>query len=237
MADDGLTRYLEELSRHLAARAPLGERFVDELVAHLEEAADRYVATGMARDDAVARALDAIGEPRLLVAHLHDTTRGGIAMPSPFTRWSGLAGIAGALGLAIAVATWTLPTFVLGAALTVLALAGVVARLWGTTGGLGLAGLAVVLAGVAVGPLVADGHPAIVAVVYAGIALLAAAVWWGGALPRPALGVLVAGLVLLLAGGHLELSEGAFLSGAGLAAAGWTWLCYTLFSERPLRLA
>ncbi len=143
-------------------------RDVDDLVAemedHLYSTVERFEATGTDSQLAQRKTLDRFGDPDLMADAFASTPRGGIAVPTKFTKTAGLAAV-WAAGLWVAAAvTLLLPwevigdwdtrayfiyvAFIIGAsAMTLMTSAGLRER-HGGVGALGLAGL--IMAGVGV---------------------------------------------------------------------------------------
>lgn len=255
MASDQLSAsavdaYLTDLQRSLGP-ARQASRILEEVEGHLLDAIDRLRFLGRDDKTAAAEAVQAFG-PATDVA----TQMKGIgAMPTTFTRWSGLLGMIGAVAMAaVPIEASSRSTTVdgrdpllvlpiIGGVLILIGLVGLVARTRDALSGprLALAGGLIAL------PLVALGFGlgwglvgAVMAVmILGGLGVFLERVFRMGALPRPATILLVtAGLALAaLAPTDLEKQSPPFYISALALGAGWIWLQYTLWSERSeLRL-
>jgi hypothetical protein len=248
--DDDLTSpavdgYLVDLRRGLAGHRHAG-RIVDEVEEHLRDAIDARVERGTDLSTAVADAIAAFG-PAAVIA---DAFEEGAPVPTTFTRWSGLLGMLAVLAvLAVPLEAGSRPETADGrdpllvsgfVALPLLAvgLLGIVVRTRGAYGrARGAAAAALVGLPFALIPL--TGGYGLVGAVYAvmvlaGLALVLDKVFAVGALPRPATLLVGASLVALsaMAPTDLEKQSMPYYVGGVLLAAGWTWLQYTLWSER-----
>ena len=247
MAGDGLTaveRYLDELRAALGQRRT-ADRIAAEVEGHLTDAIEHRMRGGLDRDAAITDALAAFGSAGDLAAGFdHD------AMPTRFTRWSGLAGILGAVAVVLipleAAARATPPSgrdplllsgFV-ALALLVVGFLGVVARSRGAfgrrRGALAILLLAIPIAMASMGygwGLI--GVPMAV-MALGGLALVLDTAFQVGALPRPAtLLFAAAGLGLAaLSPTDVEKESLPYYVGFALLMIGWVWLQYTLWSER-----
>lgn len=99
-----IDRYLAELRRTLAPHRDVDD-LLDEVADHLHSSAERGRAAGLDPEAADRRALDAFGDPDLVARVYAAERRGGLAVPTRFTRTAGTLLVLGG-------AAWTL-SFVL----------------------------------------------------------------------------------------------------------------------------
>lgn len=102
--------YLESLRASVHWR-----RDVDDLVAevedHLYSAVERFVARGTDLHLAQRRTLERFGDPDLLAAAFASTPRGGIAVPTKFTKTAGLLGMVSAALLLMLPVSWSITDY------------------------------------------------------------------------------------------------------------------------------
>lgn len=102
--------YLESLRASVHWR-----RDVDDLVAevedHLYSAVERFVARGTDLHLAQRRTLERFGDPDLLAAAFASTPRGGIAVPTKFTKTAGLLGMVSAALLLMLPISWSITDY------------------------------------------------------------------------------------------------------------------------------
>lgn len=98
--DRVVTSYLNEVDALLATYRHR-ERVVNEIADHLHERVESLVAAGSSETEAAEVAVRALGDPTTYV----DSFKGICAMPTSFTRWSGLAGLCGPFVLFALLAT------------------------------------------------------------------------------------------------------------------------------------
>ncbi len=243
MADDRvITSYLDELGGLLATYRHR-ERVLNEIGDHLRERVDLLVAAGSDVGEASNAAVRAFGDPHAYAASFKEIS----AMPTTFTRWSGLAGLCGPfLMLAVGITQpedgnhvpWLLiPPFVM----MVSGLVGVVVRTRGSFGRLrGWAAFILIVGGaasVAVTGGYGMGGVFFSVAVLAGLTLLLQTTFRVGALPRPAtLTIAVAGVALVaLIGSEIKEQSAPVYIAGGALFVGWSWLQYTLWSESRSR--
>ncbi|HUG75652.1 MAG TPA: permease prefix domain 1-containing protein [Acidimicrobiia bacterium] len=90
MADHAMIdAYLGSLRREMG-RIAQAEAILDEVTDHLLEAVAANLRSGLDGPEAEARVLSEFGDPRLVGRALASTTTGGIAVPTNFTRRSGV---------------------------------------------------------------------------------------------------------------------------------------------------
>jgi hypothetical protein len=85
-----IDRYLVTLRRSLG-KAPDAEDILAEVEDHLREAAAGHRHGGLDAQAAAARTLKAFGSPRLVTRAFADARKRGLAVPTTFTRRTGLA--------------------------------------------------------------------------------------------------------------------------------------------------
>ena len=246
MAEHGvIDAYVAELGGLLGSRR--AERIAAEVRDHLSECAEHLMGSGRSPEDAERAAIDAFGDPSDLAEEFNE--QGG-AMPSPFTRWAGLAGMLGvvmcAVGLAVIPETKPNeidppPNLLLVASfgLLVIGLAALIVRTWGVFGrARGIIATVLIVAGMCLVPV---GYGVIgwaaATLLILGFGLLFDVIFREAVLPRPATTLFVVSLVALslLSPTSLEKQSLPYYLGAALMVSGWLWLHYTLWSERPTR--
>ena len=243
MADDRvISSYLEEL-RGLLAKKRQRDRILNEVGDHLRERVDLLVATGSDLGEACSAAVRTFGDPK---SHAEAFNAIG-AMPTPFTRWSGLAGLCGPFLMFALGATqpedgnhvpwWLIPPFLM----IVSGLLGVIVRTRGSFGRLrGWTASTLIVGGVASLAVTGGyglGGVFVSVAVLAGLTLLLQSTFRVGALPRPAtLTIALAGVALaaLIGSDIKEESAPVYIAGGALFI-GWCWLQYTLWSESRRR--
>lgn len=155
--------YLVGLRRRLAWRPDLDD-VLAEAEDHLLSAIERLIADGAADEPAQQEVLGRFGDSTTVAAAFAATSRGGLAMPTKFTKWSGVAAMIAAGMWITSAALWLidelltpsddalgnlkLATLISAAALTVVVVVGLNRR-HGGLGALGTIGLALVGVGVA----------------------------------------------------------------------------------------
>lgn len=90
--------YLEAFRASVRWRSDADD-LVAEVADHLYSAVERLEARGADAGPAQGQALERLGDHKLLARGFATTTRGGLAVPTPFTRTAGLVGIWSALPL------------------------------------------------------------------------------------------------------------------------------------------
>jgi hypothetical protein len=249
MADASLIEeYLAQVGRGVRGRQAL--RVLAEVEDHLRERAAELVSRNRDERDAEREAIEAFGDPAAIADAFNDV---GGAMPSKFTRWSGLAGMLGVVLMAVTFAFVLEPppegqgdpeppiVLLVGFALVAVGFAGLIARTWGAFGR--WRGVAVAIltgAGLALGPF-AWGLVGWVcaALLLTALALVCDVIVREGVLPRPATVLFVVSIVAMsaLAPTSLEKQSAPYYLGFAALVSGWMWLEYTLWSERPARTA
>lgn len=255
-----IDHYLVTLQRSLG-KAPDAEDILAEVEDHLRAAAASYRDGGLDAQVAEASTLRAFGSPRLVARAFADARKGGLAVPTTFTRRAGLAAIACPLLLLLGILLeeaerWTIATWssnwylagnsavLLALALLVVALLGLRARHGGAVGTFGLAGL--VLVGLGTLVVLAQFSWALLlwlAPISVGCALFATGVLRARLLSRLAAALLGSGLLLTaelalrqhLAGGDANVMVWPHaLIGLASFGIGLAWLGWQLRVERPV---
>lgn len=249
--------YLAELRRELGRRHDADD-IVAEVADHLCEVADWHADRGMDHLTAERHALGQFGTSTI-VARAFAQHGKGIAMPTSFTRRSGLLWLLSAMLLASGFVlimheswrgAWDATVYAYGAILIgagIAALLGGMVGVWrrhgGSLGRVGLTGL--VLTGVAVlpGTFLTWFTPIWMTLLALGCVAFAVAVARAGVVSPVASGVMAAGIIIVTgamwAGGPLETFSDRYLWAApgwagGLAfVAGCAWLGYQLWMESP----
>lgn len=252
MADHGVSSpglidlYLAQVRGGLAKRR--ADRILAEIEDHLRERAGHLMVAG-GRDSAGAEreAVEAFGDPTVIARAFNDE---GGAMPTKFTHWSGLCGMlavpAMLLGLVVAPEPTPgpdardgfpvlLPLVLL---LVIIGFAGLIARTRGAFGAVrGAAISTLVVLGTVLFPFARGmvGGTIVAGLWLAALALVAEVIIREAVLPRPATTMFVVAVVTcsVLAPTSLEKESLPYYLGAAAALAGWMWLHYTLWSERP----
>lgn len=256
MADDRLiddrlvNAYLADVRRLLPER--LAGRVIDEIEDHLRESVEHLVAQGRSQPDAERLATRAFGTPELLATEFHE--QGG-AMPTTFTRWSGLAGIVGTILMPAVLAYYdaqlepgedsgavTPVLLIVPFLLMVTGLAGLIARTHGAFGRVrGTVATVLIVTGTVLSPISRGGLLAgtVVAVlIIVGFGLLFDVIYREAVLPRPATALFVGAVIVLSAMSPTPIEKQSlpYYVGAAALLIGWLWLQYTLWSERPERV-
>jgi hypothetical protein len=250
-ARDAIGVYVARLEPDLLGRRRTRRRIAEEIRGHLEDAAARYLDEGVAPRDAQARAIARFGAPQTVINSWAESK--GIGVVTNFTRFGGLAGIIGALGLTASMVWAELSwSFSIGAFAEValsfgaLLAAGMIAlylRLRGKLGRLGRAGFMLIGTGLIVGFgssmlwFVAGGIAGI-ALLIVGVALYLAGAFRANVVLRGPLYLWVAAflssVVIGLAGSVTGVETGFVAGGLGygLFDAGWIWLGLHLWNEQ-----
>lgn len=249
---DAVRAYIAQLEPDLYGRARTRRRLAHEMEGHLEDSVERYLAEGLDVETAQRRAIDDFGAPRVVVDGWAESK--GIGVVTTFTRFGGVAGIIGALGLTAAFMwseiSWSFSigwfaevALTFGAFLAVGMLA-LYVRLRGKLGRYGRVGFRTLVAGLVVGfgssmLWFAPGGAAALAMLVAGCALYLVGALRTEVVPREPLylwsiGFLVA-VVTGFGGTVTGVDTGPVAAGAGygLFDAGWIWLGGHLWRETP----
>ena len=100
MADihpSAIDAFVTKLEPNLVGHARLRRRLVEEIRGHLEDAADHYQARGFPYTEAAHRAISDFGSSDVVAGGWAESK--GVGVPTTFTRYAGLAGVIGAVGL------------------------------------------------------------------------------------------------------------------------------------------
>ena len=257
--NDLIARYVTELRSELGGRVRHAERVCAEIDDHLRSTADELRASGIDEAEAGRRSIECFGPVDELASSFLALERDGAgARASRFTTRAGLVGAVGGLLIAIAAAVQVatddqthspdrgvaavIGTIGLVAAVLMVGVgfAGIVARHRGTLRRIDRLALGVLLLGLVImwlpywGILVYA-----LPLMLAGTIVIGARVYRVHALPRPPLAfMLVAGVGLIaLTVMKEDKTSIVFAAGWVFVLAGWCWLQFTLWSERPERRA
>lgn len=96
---ESIDTFVAMLEPNLVGRARLRRRLAEEMRGHLEDAAERYRGRGLSTEKAQQRAIEDFGAPEVVVGAWAESK--GVGVPTTFTRYAGLAGVVGALGLGV----------------------------------------------------------------------------------------------------------------------------------------
>lgn len=96
---DAIGSFVAGLEPNLVGHARLRRRLAEEMRGHLEDATERYEARGMSREAAQDKAIEDFGPPEDVVGGWAESK--GVGVPTTFTRYTGLAGLIGSIGLAV----------------------------------------------------------------------------------------------------------------------------------------
>lgn len=246
-----LSAYVAQLQPDLLGRARTRRRIAEEMQGHLEDAAEHYVERGLDAEAAQLKAIEDFGPPHVVINSWAESK--GIGVVTNFTRFGGLAGIVGALGLTVSFVwsevSWT---FSIGwfaeiaLAFGALLAAGMVAlylRLRGKLGRHGRVGFRLILAGLVVGfgssvLWFAPGGGIALALLTTGAALYLIGALRADVVPRGPLLLWMAGFVTAVVVGYSGMFAGFDTGyvvagiGYGLFDAGWIWLGTHMWNER-----
>lgn len=247
---EAVRAYVAQLHPDLFGRALTRRRIAEEVRGHLEDATERYLDQGLDVEAAQLRAIEAFGEPQVVINSWAESK--GIGVVTNFTRFGGLAGIIGALGLSAANVwaeiSWTFSigwyaevALTFGAFLAA-GMAALYMRLRGKLGRYARVGFRLVVGGLAVGfgssmLWFAPGGGVAIAMLIAGATLYLVGALRAEVVPRGPLLLWTAGFVLVVVIGFTGMIAGfdtgyaAMAAGYGLFDAGWLWLGAHLWRE------
>lgn len=189
--------YLSALRTQVRWRRDV-EDLVAEVEDHLYSTVERFEARGADTDLAQRKTLDRFGDPDLMAEAFASTPRGGIAVPTKFTKTAGTAALAASilwvlaavsLWLGVNISDWNgtfiiFVAFVVGAgAMTLMTTAGLRER-HGGLGWLGVSGLVIASLGVASTFIIAWAMPLWMTVQGVGYLMVALAMFPIGVAPR-----------------------------------------------------
>jgi hypothetical protein len=249
---DVVGAYVAQLQPDLFGRRRMRRRITEEIRGHLEDAVARHVDEGMSIHDAQVRAVERFGAPQTVIASWAESK--GIGVVTNFTRYGGIAGIVGAVGLTTsfmwAEASWAFSsgwfaeTALAFGALLAAGMVALYVRLRGKLGRFGRIGFKLIIAGLVVG--FASGMLWFLPGSVVGLVSLisGAGMYLAGAVradvvPRGALYLWCAGFIGATAigfGGSIANGETGYVAmavGYGLFDAGWVWIGVHLFREHP----
>lgn len=154
-----IEEYVRDISPDLYGGFWARRRIVEELTDHLLETVHRFQQQGTSWVEAQKRAIAQFGSPRLVAQTFAQSK--GVGVPTTFTRYSGLAGIAGSVILTIAVIWQTFSVWfshngyggiaAAAVALLCISLVGLYVRCRGQLGSLGRLGFRLFFIGLALG--------------------------------------------------------------------------------------
>lgn len=228
-----IVEYLAEVRRSLGD-ATGRERLLEELGAHLDDAAARHRAGGLSSAAAAAHAVQECGTASAVAdAVAANDERKAYLMA--MTRWTGVAGLAAVVSGVAGMMVYSWVSFMVTVALAAVAVIGLLVAHWPVARTHISVGVVALVAGLAVasGNPVGSAHPLYTvgipgALTLVALTLAVVAFLRGGVVPRPAALLLLAGLAVAIGvnvAGYLTPSDPAYLGNAGgiAALAGWVW--------------
>lgn len=246
-----ISAYIAQLEPDLFGRRSVRRRIAEEVRGHLEEAVEHGVKGGLSPEDAQHRAIEQFGDPQVVINSWAESK--GIGVVTNFTRFGGLAGIIGVIGLSITMTyaeiSWSFSigwfaeiALAFGAFLAVGMVAAYV-RLRGKLGRYGRIGFRMIIAGLVVGfgssmLWFVPGGVAGIALLILGVALYLVGALHADVLPRGPILMWVVGFVTSVVIGlggtatGVETGPFAMAAGYGLFSLGWVWLGAHLWSEQ-----
>lgn len=250
---DAIGSFVARLEPNLVGHRRLRRRLAEEMRGHLEDATERQQAQGLSRQDAQRKAIEDFGPPDVVVGGWAESK--GVGVPTTFTRYCGLAGLVGSLGLAVSLIYESVSeTYSHGAfaevslsfvALLAVSLAGLYMRVRGKLvpfARLGprvsIAGFLLIVAGNATWNMILVIVGFLALFVGLGAYLIGAlrtgvvprgpiALWIGGIV-----GQLVAGLVTMILG--VDVGVGGPLIALSAFVIGWAWLGIHFWNEKAV---
>lgn len=245
-----LSAYVEAMMPDLYGAFWMRRRIAQEVADHLYESVERLRDQGMSSEEAEARALSDFGPPAVVARAFAQMK--GIGVTTNFTRWSGIALIAGVLTITVTFVAASrsvafehsvfAPIAFTGLALVGIGLAGVYVRLRGQLGRTARVGVRMVFLGVP-GTFISGalwflpGYALFLPMAVAGFGVYLVAMTRSSILPRRAVALLWCGVGALgLTGAVGLLVEVDVGAGGGvgmlLVAGGLVWIGSYLWSER-----
>lgn len=244
--------YVAQLEPDLFGRRRTRRRIAEEVRGHLEEAVARGIERGLSPEDAQRRAIEHFGPPPVVINSWAESK--GIGVVTNFTRFGGLAGIVGAIGLSLTMAYaeiswsfsigWFAETALAFGALLAIGMLAAYVRLRGKLGRYARIGFRLIVVGLIVGFgssmlwFVPGGVFGILLLI-AGVGLYLVGALRAGVLPKGPLfmwmAAFVASVVVGVAGSVIGIDTGLVVApvGYGLFSLGWIWLGAHLWSEEP----
>jgi hypothetical protein len=254
-ADDLITRYIEELDGTLRGGVRDAERICAETDDHLRSTAEDFAHGGLTEREAARRAIECFGPVETFAATFLTMEKQGVgARASRVTIRAGLLGALGGLLISIAAAHQVLTdsqtqsndrgvgaiigtaVLLIAVGLTAVGFVGIVVRHRGTLRRVDRVALGLLLAGLVTMWIPVWGILAIaLPLMIAGTVLFGIRVYRVHALPRPPLAfMLLAGACVIgLTVTKANKSSVEYATGWVFVIAGWCWLQFTLWSERP----
>nr|QEO74159.1 hypothetical protein [uncultured bacterium] len=247
---EALSAYVAQLQPDLFGRAATRRRIAEEIRGHLEDAAEHYLEQGMDARAAQAKAIEAFGDRQVVINSWAESK--GIGVVTNFTRFGGLAGIIGAIGLSAAGVWaeiswsfsigWYAEVALSFGAFLAAGMAALYVRLRGSLGRYARIGFRMIIAGLIVGfgssmLWFAPGGAAGIALLIAGVALYLVGALRADVVPRGPLLMWAAGFAVAVIVGFAGVLAGidtgyaAAGAGYGLFDAGWLWLGTHLWRE------
>lgn len=247
---EAIDTFVSMLEPNLVGSARLRRRLAEEMRGHLEDAAERYSARGLSPSEAQQRAIEDFGPPEFVVGAWAESK--GVGVPTTFTKYAGLAGIVGALGLGTSLMYQQMSesyshgmfaevslSFL---ALFAVSLVALYMRVRGKLVPYGRLGTRVAIIGflaivVSLRVWFAPGALLGMIAIFVGLGAFFVGTIRSGVVPRGPVAIWIAGIgatfVVGLVGSLLEFDAGIAAALVGIAALtiGWAWLGLHLWSE------
>lgn len=249
-APAAIDRFVSMLDPNLVGRPRLRRRLAEEMRGHLEDAAERYAARGLSPREAQQRAIEDFGPPEVVVGAWAESK--GVGVPTTFSKYAGLAGTIGALGLGASLTYQRIsesysrgmsaPVSLLFLALFAISLVAVYMRVQGKLVPYGRLGTRVAIVGfltilVSLRFFFAPGALVGMIAILVGVGAFFVGTIRSGVVPRGPVTIWIAGigatLLIGLVGSLLGYDAGfaALLVGIAALTVGWAWLGLHLWSE------
>lgn len=246
-----LRAYVARLQPDLLGRAGTRRRIAEEIHGHLEDSVESYLAQGLDPEAAQLKAIEDFGAPHVVINSWAESK--GVGMVTNFTRFGGLAGMVGALGLSTAFVWsevswsfsigWFAEVALTFAALLAVGMVALYLRLRGKLGRYGRTGFRLIVGGLVVGFVsgllwFTPGGGVALAMLTTGSALALTGAIRADVVPRGALLLWAIAFVMAVVVGYAGMLAGVdtgYVVGAigyGLFDAGWLWLGLHLWNER-----
>ena len=247
-----VSAYIAQLEPDLFGRARTRRRIAEEVRGHLEDAVARHLEEGLSPEEAQRRAIKNFGSPQVVIDSWAESK--GIGVVTNFTRFGGLLGIIGAVGLSLTMAYaevswsfsigWFAEIALAFGALLAIGMLAVYFRLRGNLGRYARVGFTLIVAGLVVGFgssmlwFVPGGVLGIVLLIV-GVGLYLFGALRARVVPSGPIVMWVAAFLAStitgLAGSVTGTDTGlvATAAGYGLFCVGWVWLGAHLWSEKP----
>ncbi|MGH2755428.1 MAG: permease prefix domain 1-containing protein [Actinomycetota bacterium] len=244
--------YVAQLEPDLFGRARVRRRFAEEIQGHLEDALDRFIESGMPTEEAERRAVERFGAPRTIINGWAESK--GIGVTTTFTRYGGLAGIFGVIGLVLSMVyseiSWTFSigwfaeiALAFGAFLAI-GMFAVYMPLRGKLGRFARIGFSSIIAGLIIGfgssaMWFVAGGVAGLGLLIVGVSLFLVGAIKADVLPRGAFMIWLASFTIATVVGLMGVVTGIdtapIAGGAGYLGfiTGWVWLGRHMWNEIP----